>query len=143
MLGYVHSLMKMVTVGMMNVCLPNSYPMKLKPFWGFPSVNAKSLTHLFGQVLNTGGIRQRVHINCSLDPRPLVHQIPQLTVVPGIKFGNWKFQIKLNILFGELVANLSQQRKIYSPRKSLEMLPVIFAMMVLRMLFTCCGVVRF
>ena len=91
MLGFVQSLMKMVIAGMKNVCLPNSLPMKLKPFWGFPSVYTKSLTHLFRQVLNPGSIRQRVHINCSLELRLLDHQTFQFTVVPGIKFGNWKF----------------------------------------------------
>ena len=83
-----YSLMKMVIAGMKVACLPNSFPMKLKSFWEFPSVLAKSLTHLFGQVPNPGGIRQRVHINYSLVPRQLVHRIPQLSANPGIKFGN-------------------------------------------------------
>ena len=91
MLGSVQSLTKIAVARMKIVYVPNSPHKKLKPFWGFPSALAKSMTPSFGRIIHRGNTRQRVHINFSLGLRPLDLQTPQLTVVPGTTFGIWKF----------------------------------------------------
>lgn len=111
------SIDEITLAGMKDECYPNSFPMRPEPFLGFLSAHVRSLTNSSGQVQNLASIRQRVLINCSLELLLLDHQTHQLTAASGSKFGSWKFQIKLNILFGEHAANPSLQRKICLPRK--------------------------
>lgn len=117
MLWSLQALMKITLAGMKDECYPNSSPMRPEPFLGFLSSHVRSLTNSSGQVQNLASIRQRVLINCSLELLLLDHQTHQLRAASGSKFGSWKFQIKLNILFGEHAANPSLQRKICLPRK--------------------------